>query len=165
MSHAAHPTRIWLAADWNAVYRCGGWAWLRQAGGVLSGAVGGERQVSAERIELAGLAAALADLPKDAAVTVETPSARLAAAAPWIASEAAGADAPEDDLDLWARITTGAQGRKVRIVRAPVEPRTPSAFSAAWAELARDKAKATGPFTAAIPKVNLAKVKGLGEGV
>jgi hypothetical protein len=41
------------------------------------------------------------------------------------------------------------------------EPRTPCAFAAAWAELAMDKAKATGPFSAAIPKPNLAKAPGL----
>ena len=44
-----------------------------------------------------------------------------------------------------------------QLVRVAAGPRTPTAFAAAWAELAMDKAKATGPFAAAIPKTNLAK--------
>ena len=35
----------------------------------------------------------------------------------------------------------------------------PAAFAQAWANLAMDKAKAAGAFTAAIPKPNLARVK------
>jgi hypothetical protein len=34
---------------------------------------------------------------------------------------------------------------------------SPAAFAAAWAELARDKVKAKGSFSAPIPRVNLAK--------
>jgi hypothetical protein len=41
--------------------------------------------------------------------------------------------------------------------RAEPAPGTPTAFAAAWADLARDRAKDKGAFTAAIPKPNLAK--------
>lgn len=155
------PIRIWTAASHHAAFRCGGWAFVREAGGALTGAAGGERQTTAERTELAGLAAALADLPKDAAATVHTPSKRVAGFARWVAGEAAGEDAPQEDLDLWARIVAAARGRSVRFVWAQAERRTPGAFCAAWAELARDKAKMGGAFVAAIPKPNLAKVEGV----
>ena len=39
--------------------------------------------------------------------------------------------------------------------------RPPATFVAAWADMASEKAKTGGAFTAAIPKTNLAKVKGL----
>jgi hypothetical protein len=45
----------------------------------------------------------------------------------------------------------------VSFVAAKPEPRSPTAFAAAWAELARDKAKMTGAFSAPIPRTNLAK--------
>jgi ribonuclease HI len=160
MSDPAPQVRIWIAASHHPSFLCGGWAYVRQAGGAPSGWAGGERQTTAERTELAGLAAALAELPAGAAVEVATPSARLAGAARWLAG-AAGADAPQADLDLWARIVAAAKGRSVRIVRAQAAAKTPGAFCAAWAELARDKAKMTGAFSAAIPRPNLAKVEGV----
>ncbi len=49
------------------------------------------------------------------------------------------------------------------IVRTQQTPGAPSAFAAAWAELARDKAKTKGPFLSPIPKVNLAKAGVGGE--
>ncbi len=45
------------------------------------------------------------------------------------------------------------------LIRAPSQPGTAMAFTVAWAQLACDKAKAGGPFTAAIPKANLAKIQ------
>ena len=76
----------------------------------------------------------------------------------------AGRAQPEEDLDLWAQIAIAAKICRLDLVRVPVDPATPSAFAAAWANLAMDKAKAGGPFTAAIPKANLAKAPGLGVG-
>lgn len=155
------PIRIWVAADHHAAFLCGGWAYVRETGGALSGGAGGERRTTAARTELAGLAAALAELPAGAAVIVHTPSPRLAGAAALIAGTAAGDEAPGEDLDLWARIIAAAKGRKVRLARTPTAARTPMAFCAAWAELARDKAKMKGDFTSPIPKPNLTKVMGL----
>lgn len=129
-----------------------------------AGAAGGERYTTASRIALAGLAAALRGLPAGGEpVEVRTDSAELAGFAPLIASLGKAADnPPEDDLDLWAQITGLAAGRRIGLVRAARDAATPIGFAAAWAELARDKAKAAGPFSAAIPKANLAKVPGLG---
>jgi ribonuclease HI len=156
--------QVWTVSAYLSAYKCGGWAYVRQVGAALSGAAGGERYVTAERMELAGLAAALSGLPKtDAPLVIHTSSARLVASAGLIAGAAPEGDPPYEDLDLWAKIVTAAKGRKVRVVRAAPEPRTPLAFAAAWAELGRDKAKASGAFTSAIPKPNLAKVQGLGR--
>jgi len=155
------PIRIWLVADHHSAFLCGGWAYVRQAGGQLSGAAGGERRTSAARSELAGLAVALADLPAEADVVLHTSSARLAGAGASVAGTAAGDDAPSEDLDLWARIVAAARGRSVRFVRVQADPKSPMAFCAAWAELAREKAKMKGDFTSPIPKPNLAKVQGL----
>jgi hypothetical protein len=153
--------RIWLVADHHAAFRCGGWAYVRQAGGALAGLAGGERNVTAARNELAGLAAALADLPAGAGVELHTPSPSLLRAGAAMQGTAAGDDAPAEDLDLWARIVAALRGRPLRLVRADPAARTPAAFAAAWAELARDKAKMQGAFTSAIPKPNLAKVQGV----
>jgi hypothetical protein len=69
--------------------------------------------------------------------------------------ETGGETSPED-LALWAQLAAALKGRQIRFAAETTRPRTPSAFAAAWAELARDKAK-TRPFRAAIPKVNLAQ--------
>ena len=67
-----------------------------------------------------------------------------------------GAEPPQDDLELWARLSTAMATRKARFAPTTIEARSPSAFALAWAELARDKGK-TAPFKAVIPKANLAK--------
>jgi ribonuclease HI len=163
MTESHPPVRIWAATAYLEAYRCGGWAFVRQAGGgALSGGAGGERYVSDARMELAGLAAALKGLPADGAgLVIHTASPRLVAAGRLIAGAAPDGDPPYEDLDLWARIVTAAKGRPVRVVRTAAEPRTPMAFAQAWGDLARDKAKAAGAFTSAIPKPNLAKIQGL----
>ena len=136
-------------------------AWRRRG----AGAAGGERYSTASRIALAGLAAGLRGLPAAEPLEVRTDSAELIGFAGLLASLGRPADVPpEDDLDLWAQIISLAAGRRIGLIRAPRDPATPTGFAAAWAELARDKAKATGPFTAAIPRANLAKVPGLGVG-
>lgn len=152
------PLRIWVAADHHAAFRCGGWAFVREAGGGLSGTAGGERNTTAARTALAGLAAALADLPAGDAVVLMADRHLLAHAA-LAAGADPGEDAPTEDLDLWARILAAGKGRTLRVARADPTPGGPAAFCAAWADLARDKAKATGAFTAQIPRPNLAKVK------
>jgi hypothetical protein len=156
--------KIWLSAVYAPVYRCGGWASVRLADGQRSGLAGGDRNTTASRLALAGLAAALRDLPLGAVVHIHTDSTELTPFAGLLASLGAPTPgtAPEDDPDLWARIVTASAGRRLALTVAAAAPTTPLAFTAAWAELSRDKAKATGAFSAAIPKPNLAKVHGLG---
>jgi hypothetical protein len=156
------PIQLWLCAVFDPAHRCGGWAFVRPG----AGAAGGERYSTASRIALAGLAAGLRALPAGAAaVEVRTDSVELAGFARLIASLGRPVDQPpEDDLDLWAQITSLSAGRRIGLVRAPRDAATPIGFAAAWAELARDKARASGAFTAAIPKANLAKVPGLSVG-
>jgi ribonuclease HI len=161
--------RIWIAVAHSPAYRCGGWAAVRVCEGQVAGAAGGERKTTAGRMALCGLATALRDLPplddpaSAAPVRIPTTSAELAAFAGFLASlaEPTQAAAPEEDLDLWARIFTAAKGRRLELSYAPPTAGTPGAFAAAWADLAFDKAKAKGAFASAIPKPNLAKIPGL----
>jgi ribonuclease HI len=148
--------RIWIEVSHHAAFRSGGWAFVRAEGRALAGAAGGERTGSPERIAIAGLLAALQDLPPVADVEVHSTARVIAAAARRVAEVEAGAEAPADDLDLWARLSTALKTHRVGFAATASQPRTPTAFAAAWAELARDKAKTT-PFRATIPKVNLAK--------
>jgi hypothetical protein len=143
---------------------------VRVSLGQVSGAAGGERNTTARRMAVAGLAASLRDLPPvtgstpPGPVSIHTTSDDLAAFAGLLAdpAERARGAGPEDDLDLWAQILTASAGRRLHLVRAPLQLGTPTVFASAWADLAMDKAKATGAFTAAIPKPNLTKVPGLG---
>ena len=151
----ADTLRIWVEISHHAAFRCGGWAFVRKDADGLSGAAGGDRSVTAERAMLAGLAEALKGLPAGASVEVYTSSGRIAALPGRISGFTAGEDPPTENLDLWAQLTTALNS--ARIARAENRPGTPTAFAAAWAELARDKAKATGPFRSPIPKPNLAK--------
>ncbi len=157
------PTKIWLSAAFSPVYRCGGWASVRLSEGQRSGLAGGERNTTASRLALCGLAAALRDLAPAAVVEIRSACAELAPFAGLLASLSAPTQAapPEDDLDLWAPILTASKGRRLSLSVASVAPGTPLAFAAAWADLSSDKAKAAGAFSAAIPKPNLAKVQGL----
>ena len=174
-----HPVQIWHCAAYFPVYRCGGWAFVRQiqseaqsqTQGQIFGVAGGDRHTTARRVALLGLVAALKDLSALKAangaisIIVQTNSLELYAYADVLAAgletTQSAIGAPVDDLDLWAQIAIAAKGRRLKLVRETVEPHTPLAFASAWAELGRDKAKAAGAFTAPIPKINLAKIKGL----
>jgi hypothetical protein len=146
--------RIWLETDHNLAFRSGGWAYVLAEGRALLGAAGGERTPSPERIALAGLVEALKGAPAGSGVEVHSASRSVIAIPRRLAS--AAEEPPTDDLELWTQLTTALKGRSPRFVAATSAPRTPTAFAAAWAELARDKAK-TSAFRAAIPKTNLAK--------
>jgi hypothetical protein len=158
-----NPIRLWICAAYQPVYRCGGWAAVRAGQGPVFGAAGGERHTTASRTALCGLAAGLHDLPPGGAVSIQTTSPELAAFAGFLANlgTPALAAGPDEDLDLWAQIATAAKCRRLSLTLTPHDPGAPIAFAAAWADLARDKAKASGAFTAAIPKPNLAKIAGL----
>ncbi|THD64964.1 hypothetical protein [Phenylobacterium sp.] len=147
--------RIWVEIAHQPAYRAGGWAYVLAEGGARSGAAGGERSAEAGRIALAGLAQALAATPAGAVVVVRSASPAVLAIPKRLA--AAETEPPEEDLDLWAPLTKALAARQVRFAPDTAQLRTPSAFAAAWADLARDKAK-TKPFRAIIPKANLDKV-------
>ena len=161
--------RIWTCAAHSPVYGCGGWAAVRVGPGLVAGVAGGERNTTASRTALSGLAAALRDQPpadgstSSDPISIQTTSPELAGFGDFLASlgQPSQPVGPDEDLDLWAQISTAAKGRRFRPVLTPLEVGTPSAFASAWADLARDKAKATGAFATAIPKANLAKIPGL----
>jgi hypothetical protein len=151
----ADVIRIWLETDHQPAFRSSGWAYVLADGGAISGAAGGERTSSPERAALAGLVDALKGARAGAGVEVRSAAPPVAAIPRRLA--AAADDPPTEDLELWAQVITALKARPVRFGVAAPAPRTPSAFAAAWAELARDKAKTTGAFRSAIPKPNLAK--------
>lgn len=159
------PIRIWICAAYHPAYRCGGWAAVRVAQGRATGAAGGERGASARRMALSGLVAGLRDpSPGDqtssSPIRIHTTSPDLAAFADFLAGMEASAQAgaPEDDLDLWAQIAAAAKGRRLGLVHEPLAAGAAMGFACAWAELARDKAKASGAFASAIPQNNLARI-------
>ena len=161
--------RIWTCAAHSPIYRCGGWAAVRAGLGLVTGVAGGERNTTVRRTALSGLAAALRDLPpvdektSGGPISIQTTSAELAEFAGFLASlgEPTQPAGPDEDLDLWARISTAVKGRRLSVTRTPLEAGAPIAFTSAWADLALDKAKSTGAFATAIPKVNLVKIPGL----
>ena len=156
------PIRLWIHGASHPAFRNGGWAYVRAAEGGVVGQAGGERAVTAQRMALTAFLAALRDLPKGEAVIVHLAHPAFLAVARRIGAGSASADDPTEDLDLWAQLIAAVQARPTTFVHADIRPQTPMAFVAAWADLAGDKAKATGKFSAAIPKPNLAKIAGLG---
>jgi hypothetical protein len=148
--------RIWVEISHSTAFRAGGWAFVRAEGSALSGAAGGERTASPDAIALAGILAAFKDLPSKASVELLSATPRIAGAGRKVAELDAGGEGAEEDLALWAQLSAELKVRSVRFGAAANQPRTPTAFATAWAELARDKSK-TSPFKAAIPKTNLAK--------
>jgi hypothetical protein len=151
------PVRIWLEVAHHTAFRIGGWAFVRLNAGEVSGTAGGERRIDLERTGLAAMAAALSDLAQGASVELHTASPLLLAIPRRIAAAEAGENPPTENLDLWAQASTALRRVGLVVRRAEPAPNPPTAFAAAWADLARDRAKDKGPFTAAIPKPNLAK--------
>ncbi|MCG9917613.1 MAG: ribonuclease H [Phenylobacterium sp.] len=159
--------RLWIEINHQAPYRTGGWSWLCEHGEGLTGAAGGAREIEAEAFGVAALQAALADLPEGAAVALHLSDARLIEGVRTMsARRTAGWVNASGDLDpeakSWEVIAKALTGRALSLVRTqPADSRTPAGFAAAWAELARDKAKTKGTFKSAIPRPNLAKIRGL----
>jgi len=154
--------RLWLAAAHDPAHRNGGWAFVRADeranGGEVVGWAGGERRTTRARMALSALTAALKDLPPGLgpAVVAPRPDALVlhTLARP-------PADPPTEDLDLRAQLAKALAGRPWTLAIADPKAAPPLAFTTAWADLASNKAKTTGPFTATIPNSNLAKVAGL----
>ena len=151
------PVRIWIAASHDAAHRNGGWAFVR-AGDELAGWAGGERRTTRARMALAGFAAALKDLPAGAALKAVAPRPDALVLHPLLKPPA---DRATEDLDLRGQLAKALRGRTWTLAVGDPQAATPLAFAAAWAEVASDKAKMGGAFSSAIPKTNLAKVKGL----
>ena len=149
--------RIWLEVAHHAGFRIGGWASVRLDAGVVSGSAGGERGMDLERTSLTAFSAALAGVAQGAQVELLTSSPSVLAIPGRVAAAEGGENPPTENLDRWAQATTAL--RRVRLVMRRCEPTpgAPTAFTTAWADLARDRAKDRGAFTAAIPKPNLAK--------
>ena len=154
------PLRLWIETTHHAAFRYGGWGLVREAGGAVSGQVGGERNLTAARIDLLAIIAALQGLAPAAAVTIISASPGVVAAARVLAAPPAADSegAPADDLDLWAQALKLSAGRALTVRPAQRAPTTPAAFCFAWAEVGQDKAKGKGRFSAAIPRPNLAKL-------
>jgi len=128
------------------------------AAGEASGRAGGDRRTTRARMALTGFLSALKDLPPGAPLAVVAPRPDALVLHALLKPPA---DPPADDANLRAELATALGGRAWTLaVGDPAGP-TPMAFAAAWADLASDKAKAAGAFTNAIPKTNLAKMKGL----
>ena len=148
--------RLFVETVHHAAFRYGGWGVARQIGAAVTGHAGGERNTTAQRIDLMGLIAAMEGLPPGP-VAIHSASPGLVKAARLLAAPPApGSDqAPSEDLDLWAQALKAVRGRILTVGAAAAGP---TAFLRAWAEVGQDKAKAAGRFSAAIPKSNLAKL-------
>jgi hypothetical protein len=151
--------RLWIETTHHVAFRYGGWAHVREAGGVVAGWAEGERNTTAARIDLLALIAALEGLPPGVGAEVRIASPSLLAAGRLLQTPPAPQDAPTEDLDLWAKAIKAAAGRALVYKAAVRAPQTPAAFLHAWAEVGQDKAKTAGRFRAAIPKVNLSKLR------
>jgi hypothetical protein len=149
--------RIWIAASHDAAHRNGGWAFVR-AGDEPQGRAGGERRTTRARVALAGFLAALKDVPPGAPLAVVAPRPDALVLHTLLKPPA---DAPGDDTDLRALLAKALEGRAWTLAVGDPDAPTPTSFAAAWADMASEKAKASGAFENAIPKTNLAKAKGL----
>jgi hypothetical protein len=149
------PVRLWLEISHHGPFRVGGWAVLQADGAEAIGVAGGERSVDLERAALLGLLAALKRLPAGRGAILRT-SSEVVASVP-ARLKATGEEAPAANLDLWAQAMTALAVAPLRLERVVGSAGNPSAFAAAWAELARERAKDRGGFSSPIPKSNLAK--------
>ena len=131
----------------------------RNSDGEVTGRVGGERRTSKARMALAGLVASLKEVSAGA-VSIDLADPELARMAQVMARGQVPDEPPLEDLDLWAQLTIALKGKAATFTLAagPGALGGPQAFAQAWADLAQDKAKAGGTFTAVIPKPNLAKL-------
>ena len=149
--------RIWIAAAHDAAHLNGGWAFVR-AGAQVHGVAGGDRRTTRARTALSGFAAALKDVPAGEPLAVVAPRPDALILQTLLKPPA---DPPTEDLDLRAMLAKALTGRAWTLSVGDPEALTPYGFAVAWANMAAEKAKTGGAFSAAIPKTNLAKVKGL----
>lgn len=119
---------------------------------------GGDRRTTRARTTLSGFAAALKDVPAGEALSVVAPRTDAMVLHGLLKPPK---DPPTEDLDLRADLAKALAGRTWTLALGDPEAPTPYNFVVAWADMASEKAKMGGAFTNAIPKTNLAKVKGL----
>ena len=159
--------RIWTDGLCTDSRGFGGWAYVRLWNGEARGVAGGERQATTPRMELTPVLRVLSDLsdiPVATPITLHSDSAVLMGGAGQIGAWRTGGwlDAKGDPVaerDLWEQIAAVTLVRPVTFVRVSSTPsdRHPEGFVAAWSDFAREKCKAAGAFTWAIPKPNMAK--------
>jgi hypothetical protein len=151
------PLKLWIATHHDAAHRNGGWAFVR-AGGEPVGRAGGDRRTTRDRMALAGFAAALEGVPPGVDLAVVAPRSDALVLHTLLKPPS---DPPAEDIGLRAALAAALAGRAWTLSVADAAGATPGAFVAAWAETAARKAKMEGAFAVAIPRVNLAKLKGL----
>ncbi|MBV8682411.1 MAG: hypothetical protein JO111_06030 [Caulobacteraceae bacterium] len=151
------PVRIWLEIAHHGAFRIGGWAFVRENAGAVSGAAGGARRIDLEGAALRAMATAVASLPPAEAVQLHTSSSAVLAIPGRLSAAEAGTEPPTEHLALWAQVATALRRPGLVVIPASAAPGTPSAFATAWADLAYERAKTKGEFAAPIPKGNLAK--------
>lgn len=149
--------RLWLEIAHQENFRIGGWGLVRDLGGEVRGIAGGARRIDQEAACLMALAAALADAPAGADVVLHTSSAALLALLPRLAAPVASEPAAAENAAAWAGALAAVDRVRLSVLRADAAPGGPAVFAGAWAALALDRAKAKGPFTAPIPRSNLAR--------
>ena len=149
--------RIWIAASYDAAHLNGGWAFVR-AGSEVYGGAGGDRRTTRARTALSGFVAALKGVPPGDPLSVVAPRPDAMVLHQLLKPPT---EPPTTDLDLRAALTSALSGRTWTLAVGDPDALTPFNFAVAWADMASEKAKMGGAFTAAIPKTNLAKAKGL----
>lgn len=149
--------RIWIAASHDAAHLNGGWAFVR-AGAEIYGAAGGDRRTTRVRTALSGFAASLKDVPPGAPLSVVAPRPDAMILHQLLKPPV---EPPTRDIDLRTALRATLQGRTWTLAVGDPDAQTPFNFAVAWADMASEKAKMGGAFTAAIPRTNLAKAKGL----
>lgn len=107
---------------------------------------------------LAALATALKDVPPGSEILVVAPRADALVLHTLLKPPA---EPIADDADLRKALGAAIAERTLKLAAGDPSQPTPLQFAAAWADTASDKAKMGGAFTIAIPRTNLAKVKGL----
>jgi hypothetical protein len=149
--------RLWIAASHDAAHRNGGWAFVRKGADIVARA-GGDRRTTRARTILSAFVAALKDLPAGAALAVVAPRADALILHTLLKPPA---EPPTDDQDLRTVLAKALEGKAWTLAVGDPTGSTPVGFTIAWADTASEKAKMGGAFQIAIPKTNLAKVKGL----
>lgn len=150
---------LWTAGSVSGPPGYGGWSWVSAKGGVASGMAGGERRSTLRRMQLTGLIEALEAAPLGVKLIIHCDEVAIAQIA---LTRLAGKPVDAEEGDLWTQIDALLAPRREALeFRRMAVPGATHTFIAAWADQARDKTKATGPFRAAIPKPNLLKFPGL----
>lgn len=129
-----------------------------RSGSDVAAWAGGDRRTTRARMTLSGFLQALKDVPAGPALSVVAPRADALTLHTLLKPPA---EPPEGDADLRAALQAALAGQDWRLAVGDPAAATPLQFAVAWADLASEKAKMGGGFNSAIPKTNLAKVKGL----